>query len=208
MMQIFTEYKAEEFLEKEGFPVAERKLFHSKEWAFSYAKSLGFPVVLKIASDKLLHKTELNAVRLNVNSDNFYNIYNELEKYKIEKHGIVVQKYVNGKYLIIGVKNDSTFGHVILAGIGGIFAELINDVSFRVLPIAKKDCLEMLKELKGYKLLSGFRGDKVNVNAVVNVMLKISKLINKYPEIQELDINPLVANSRDTKIVDARIVFS
>ncbi len=206
-MQIYTEYKAEEFLEKEGFPIVNRRLFTNSKDALNYAHRIKFPVVLKIASDNLLHKSDVNAVRININEENFFREYMNLSSMKIKKEGILVQKFVNGKYIIIGVKKDLTFGHVILVGLGGIFAEVIKDTSLRVLPINRKDAFEMLKELKGYEILKGYRGEKVNLNHVVEVIMKVSKLVEKHPKISELDLNPLVANEINCKIVDARIVF-
>ena len=207
-MKIFTEYVAEEFLEKKGFPVVQRKIFTDLNEARNYAGKIGFPVVLKLSSDELLHKTEVNAVKLDVHTDNFEKEFFKLSKMKIKHNGVVVQKFVNGKYVIIGVKKDPTFGDVMLVGIGGIFAEVIKDVSFRVLPINRIDAFEMLKELKGYEVLVGFRAHKININSVINVMLKTSKLAMKNKNIEELDINPLVVNENKSFVVDARIVFS
>lgn len=206
-MRILTEYKAEDFLEREGFPIVERRLFQEWKEAFNYAKRVKFPVVLKLASDHLLHKTDVNAVRLNVNEENFFRNYMDLAGMKIQKYGVLIQKFISGKYIIIGVKKDETFGHVILAGLGGVFAEVIKDVSFRVLPINKKEALGMLKELKCFEILKGYRGEKVDLRHVIGVMLKVSKLVEKHPSISELDLNPLVANEREVKIVDARIIF-
>ena len=206
-MRILTEYKAEDFLEREGFPIVERRLFQEWKEAFNYAKRIKFPVVLKLASDQLLHKTDVNAVRLNVSEENFFRNYMDLASMKIQKYGVLVQKFINGKYIIIGVKKDETFGHVILAGLGGVFAEVIKDISFRVLPINKKEALEMLKELKGFEILKGYRGERVDLGHVIGVMLKVSKLVEKHHSIIELDLNPLVANEREVKIVDARIIF-
>ena len=206
-MKILTEYSAEEFLERKGFSVVDRKVFGDVSEAFKYAESLGFPVVLKVVSDKLLHKSEVGAVRLNVYKDGFFKVFNELKNLRLEKEGILVQKFVNGKYVLIGLKKDKTFGHVIVVGLGGIFAEVVKDVSFRVVPITKKDAVEMLKELKGYEVLTGYRGERVNINLVVDNLLKVSKLAEKNKNISELDINPLIVNSHSARIVDARIVF-
>ncbi len=206
-MKVLTEYSAEEFLESNGFPVVERRVFSNSHEAYDYAKKLSFPVVLKIASNKLLHKSDVNAVRLNVYSEDFFKIFDELRDMKIEKEGVLVQKFVHGKYVLIGLKKDETFGHVIAVGLGGIFAEVIKDVSFRVVPIDKKEVFEMLKELKGFGILSGYRGEKVNIDLIVKMILMVSRLAEKYPEILELDINPLVVNSKSARIVDARIVF-
>ncbi len=206
-MKILTEYSAEEFLESNNFSVVERKIFNYVDEAFNYANKLGFPVVLKVVSDKLLHKTDLNAVRLNVFKDDFARVFNELKRMNIEKEGVLVQKFVHGKYVLIGLKRDGTFGHVVVVGLGGVFAEVIRDVAFRIVPISRVDALEMIKELKGYEVLAGFRGDKVNINLIIDNLLKVSKLAEENSNIFELDINPLVVNSKSAKIVDARIVF-
>jgi|SRR3989344_3118483 len=207
-MQLLTEYKAEEFLEKNGFNVVERKLFVNEQEAFDYAKKIGFPVVLKISSDELMHKSEIHGVKLNIYRENFIKEYRSLEKNKITKQGITVQKFINGKYIIIGLKKDPAFGHVIIAGLGGIFAEVIKDVSYRIAPIDKRQAIKMLEELKGYEILKGYRGEKINLKNVVKTIMRVNKLTKKYKNIEELDINPLVANANEAKIVDARIVFS
>ena len=207
-MDILTEYKAEAFLEKEGFPVAQRTLCTTEEQALKTAKKNDFHVVLKVASDELLHKSEHNAVRLNITQENFHQTYKELNTLKIKKQGIIVQNYIHGKYLLIGLKKDLVFGHVLAVGMGGIYTEVIKDVAFRVVPVEKKDIKEMLQELKSFKILSGFRGEKVNLTLIENILLKISSLAEKYPSIQELDINPLIVNEKEAKIVNARIVFN
>lgn len=206
-MKILTEFEAEQFLEENKFPIVERRLFIDPELALNYAERLGFPVVLKIASDKLLHKSDINAVRLDVYKENFMQVFKELNNIKIEKKGILVQKFAPGKTLLIGLKKDPTFGHAIAVGLGGVFAEVIKDVSFRVVPISKKDALDMLKELKGYEILKGYRGGKADTDVIIDILLKVSKLSEKNKEISELDINPLVVSDNKALVVDARIVF-
>ena len=162
---------------------------------------------MKLASPELLHKSDKNAVKLNINEDNFEKAYNELMKIPVKKDGVILQKFMHGKDILLGLKKDPTFGHVIVVGIGGIYAEVMKDVSMRIVPIKKSDAVEMLKELKSYKILEGFRGEKVNINLIVDELMKLSKLSEKYPEIKELDINPLIANEHHVKVVDARIIF-
>jgi len=207
-MQVLTEYKAEEFLEKNHFNIVERKLFNNLSSALVYAGQIGFPVVLKLCSDHLAHKSDVNGVRLNVYRENFEKEFRALQKMKIKKDGIVVQKQLQGKYVLIGLKKDQTFGHVLVVGIGGIFAEIIKDVSYKVTPVNKKQAKEMLSELKGYKVLTGYRGERINIKEVIKAIINVSKLSKKYGNIEELDINPLVVNSREALIVDARIVFN
>ncbi len=206
-MKVLTEYDAEVFLEENKFPVVERRLFNDQDQALNYAEKLGFPVVLKIASDKLLHKSDVNAVRLNVYKENFRDNFKELFSAKIEKKGILVQKYVPGKFILIGLKKDPTFGHAVAVGLGGIFTEVIKDISFRIVPISRKDANDMLKELKGYEILKGYRGGEADTDVIVDVLMKVSKLSEKYENISELDINPLIVNDSKAFVVDARIVF-
>ncbi len=207
-MKILTEYGTEEFLARVSFPVANRRLFLDEREAYLFANKIGFPVVLKVVSDKLVHKSEINAVRLDVYRDNFFSVFRELSKMKLEKDGIAVQKFIHGKHILIGLKKDETFGHVIAVGLGGIYAEIIKDVSIRIVPINRTDAADMLKELKSYEILKGFRGEKADINLIADVIIKVSRLAQEYPNIIELDINPLIVNFSEAKIVDARIVTS
>jgi acyl-CoA synthetase (NDP forming) len=134
--------------------------------------------------------------------------FNELKKIK-NFEGVMVQEYIDGKFIITGLKKDATFGHVIAFGLGGIFTEIIKDIAFRVCPITKKDAIEMIKEIKAYKILEGARGEKpINFYSLLRVLLALSELSKRYKNIEELDINPLIVNEKNAKIVDARIVFS
>ncbi|MDD5178537.1 MAG: acetate--CoA ligase family protein [Candidatus Nanoarchaeia archaeon] len=203
MMKILMEKEAEDFLEKNKIPVAERKIVSSREEALEFIRKIKFPVVLKITGR--LHKTELKGISVDVNHHNFDNEFERIQK--ISKR-VLVQKYVPGKQLIIGLIKDPSFGHVIMFGFGGIFVEVFRDISFRVCPIAKKDAREMIKEIKAYKILKGVRGETpINFNQLEEVLVKISEFPKRYGEIKELDINPIMANEKEVKVVDARIIF-
>lgn len=199
-MKILKEKEAEDFLDRRGFSVAKRKVFYDKEDAFKFAHEIGFPVVLKVVG--VLHKTDVGGVMI-VDKYDFYNRFKELKK---KSSKIMVQEYVKGKEVILGLKKDETFGHFIMFGLGGIFVEIFNDVSFRVCPVSKKDAMDMVKEVKAYKILKGARGDKsINFTLLIKNILKLNKLTKK--GIKELDINPLIINNREAKIVDARIIL-
>lgn len=204
MTKILTEKEAEDFLEKENFPIVKRKIAKNKKEILSYAKEIGFPVVLK--NPTLLHKTEKNAVKINITEKNIEKAYEELKKTK--PSSILIQKYIKGSEILIGLKKDPSFSHVIAFGLGGIYSEILKDVSFRICPITKKDAAAMIKEIKGYQLLKGARGRKpVNIKLIENILIKISNLAKKYPNIRELDINPFMVDEKNAKIVDARIIF-
>lgn len=205
-MKVFTEKEAENFLEKEGFPIAERKFAKIKTEALKFAKQLGFPLSLKIVSKKILHKTVVSGVKLNLKTEEeIGKAFDELKKIK-NFEGCLVQKFVPGEYVLIGLKKDPSFGHVIAFGLGGVFTEVIKDVSFRVCPITKKDAEDMMEEIKGYVILKSDH-EQVNIVALKKILLKTSELAKKYQNIKELDINPVVVNEKKATIVDARIIF-
>ncbi len=198
-MRVLNEDEAEEFLEENGFPIVKRELVKSLKGALDSAEKIGYPIVLK--NPKILHKTEKNAVKI-CTRDNIKENYNSLNSKEV-----LVQKFVEGNEILIGLKKDLSFGHVIAFGLGGIFSEVLKDVSFRICPVKEKDIDEMIKEIKGYKILLGVRGQKaVNIDRIKEILKKISNLSEKYPEIIELDINPLIVG-KDVEIVDARIVM-
>ncbi len=208
-MEVLAEKEAEEFLENKGFPVAKRIFASTFDECLKAAKKIGFPLALKIVSKKILHKSDVHGVKLDIkNNDELKIGFDELKKIK-NFEGVLVQEYLDGKFIITGLKKDPTFGHVIAFGVGGIFTEIIKDVAFRVCPITKKDAIEMIKEIKAFKILEGTRGEKpINFYSLLRVLLALSELSKKYKNIEELDINPLIVNEKNAKIVDARIVFT
>lgn len=208
-MDILAEKEAEEFLENKGFPIAKRVFCENYNACLKAAKKIRFPLVLKIVSKKILHKSNVHGVKTDIkNTRELKKAFEELKKIK-NFEGVVVQEYIEGKYIITGLKKDETFGHVIAFGVGGIFTEIIKDVAFRICPINKKDAIEMIKEIKAYKILKGTRGEKpINFYSLLRVLLALSELSKKYTNIKELDINPLIVNEKNAKIVDARIVFN
>lgn len=169
------------------------------------------PLVLKIISPDAIHKTEIGGVIIVHNQGDvekeFNNLLNITKKNRLNLKGILVQEFVEGQQLIIGLKKDSVFNHVILFGIGGVFAELLNDVSIRKCPITKEEAESMIQELKSRKLFEGFRNISLNTNALKESLVAISKIPQKHKNIQELDINPFILNNKIGKAVDVRIVL-
>lgn len=207
-MRILTEKDAENFLEKNSFPVAERMTITKEEQIEGASKKIKFPVSMKIIGKDILHKTDVGGVKLNIKTlEEAKKAFCSLKKIH-GFQGVLVQKFIPGKYVLIGLKKTNEFGHVLAFGLGGIFTEVISDVSFRVCPIKEKDVAEMINEIKGKQILFGVRGQKsVNISAIKKILLKLSNLSLKYPDIKELDINPVIVNTKEAKIVDARIIF-
>ena len=208
-MKALTEPKAEQLLSK-YLPIANSILTKKPEEAVKFTKT--YPVMLKLISPQALHKTEVKGIRKIECEEELVKEFNDLiataKKRKLQLEGILVQEHVKGVETIIGLKNDPTFGHVILFGIGGVFVELLKDVSFRVCPITPQDAEEMINELKAKKLLFGFRGEKpVNMKLLKNTLVTASKIPEKHPQIEELDINPFIINDKTGKIADARIIL-
>lgn len=194
-------------LKKFGIPVLPFA-FVSRETELAKAvKKTGFPCVLKAVSPKAIHKTEFNAVRLNISSvQQAEKTFRELKKIP-QFEGALVQQQVSGTELLIGSKKDVQFGSTLVFGIGGILVELLKDVSIRVVPITPKDAQQMIREIKHQNVLRGFRKKpRVNEKKTVQILLKTSKMLEK-KSIQELDINPLIATKKGIVAVDARIVL-
>ena len=193
------EKEAEDFLEKRGFNVIKRGLAANLIQAREIARKLGYPVVLKNAN--LLHKSDKGGVKLNVFEPDIENAFKELKSNKV-----LVQKYTLGKEILLGIKKDPTFGHVIVYGIGGVYTEVLKDVSYKVVPLERKDALDMLNEIKFKELLTA-RGGKINENLIVSNILKLNELVKKNKNIVELDINPLLVDDKSAIVADARIVM-
>lgn len=205
-MRVLLENEAEDFLAKNKFNVVPRFVAHSEKEVISKARKIGFPVVLKAISKKLIHKTEAGAVKVDIrNEKELKKAFRSLKKIRVD--GFLVQKFVQGDLFLVGLKRDPAFGHVLAFGLGGIYTEVFSDVSFRVCPVSANEINSMLAETKAFKILSGVRGKKHDVNSVKSLLLRTSQLARDHPEILELDINPLVVNERQAVVVDARVVL-
>ena len=213
---ILTEFESKRILKQAGIPVVETRLAKTQREAVSLSRKMGFPVALKIASPDVIHKSDSGGVKLSLNNAaEVKKGYDEILK-KVKKqypqaavHGISVQKMARpGTEVIIGTSQDSQFGHVIMFGLGGIFVEILKDVSFRVIPVEARDAQEMIQEIKGYPLLKGYRGkEPASITALVEIILKISKFIEQNSQVKELDLNPIFAYRDKAVAVDARIVL-
>lgn len=213
---ILTEIEAKELLKEAGIPSIETKLARNKKEAIVICKEIGFPVVLKIASPDIVHKSDANGVILDIKSATeagraYSKIINSAKVNfpQATIQGISVQKMAPpGVEVIIGMSKDPQFGPVLMFGLGGIFVEILKDVSFRIVPLTQKDAKEMIREIKGYPLLEGYRGQKpANVPALEDMLLNLSEFVDKNPEIKEIDLNPVFAYPDKAMAVDARVIL-
>ncbi len=194
------ESQARNILEAYKIALPEALTAKTPEEAKKIANDIGYPLVIKIDSPDILHKTDVGGIKVGVKNEidlieSFNAIITSVKKHKPDANirGISIQEMIElKKEVIIGVTNDRFFGPMIMLGFGGIYVEVLKDVSFRIAPVNKDECMEMIDEIKTSKLLKGFRGEKPSdINSIVDVLLKVSQLVMDFPEIAEMDINPL-----------------
>lgn len=213
---LLNEVKSKELLKKAGIPVVEAKLAQSKKEAISISKEMGFPVVLKISSPDVIHKSDSGGVKLGLaNATQVGKAYNEIissvkQAYpEAQIEGVSVQPMAPpGVEVIVGMSKDPQFGPVLMFGLGGILVEVLKDVSFRIVPVTERDAREMIREIKGYPVLEGYRGQKpASIPALEKLIVKVSQFVEKNPQIKELDLNPIFAYPDKAIAVDARIIL-
>jgi len=210
------ETEAKELLKEYGIPVPDFKLIKSEDEIIELTKEINFPIVMKIVSPDIIHKTDAGGVKLNIKDETeaesaYQEIIFQAKKYNKEARieGVIAYTMVpQGTEIIIGMMKDPHFGPVIMFGLGGIFVEILKDISFRILPIEERDAREMVNEIKGFEILKGVRGEgPKNIKAIKNLLLKISQLALENPEINEIDLNPIFVFEKGLQIVDARMIL-
>ncbi|MFC1925359.1 acetate--CoA ligase family protein [Chloroflexota bacterium] len=213
---VLTEIESKELLKKAGINVIETRLASSAKDAVALSKEFGFPVALKIASPEIIHKSDAGGVKTGLkNATQVSKAYREIITSVKQKHpeaaidGVSVQPMARkGVEVIIGMSKDPQFGPVLMFGLGGVFVEILKDVSFRIVPLTPRDAREMVREIKGYPLLEGYRDQEpADIPLLEKMLLKVSDFSEKNPEIKELDLNPIFAYRDGAVAVDARVVL-
>ncbi len=213
---ILDELRCKKAMLEYGISVTEPVLAQSQEAATTAADKIGYPVVMKIVSPQITHKSDMGGVRVGlVNRDDVSRAYGEIMAAAAEKapeaviEGIAVQKMAPpGLELVVGVSKDPQFGPVLMFGLGGTLVEVIKDVAFRIVPLTRQDAKAMIREIRAYRLLEGYRGQPpVDTEYIEELLLKVSAMVGENPEIKEMDINPLIAYPDGAIAVDARIVL-
>ncbi|MBK5113982.1 MAG: acetate--CoA ligase family protein [Candidatus Heimdallarchaeota archaeon] len=212
------EPESKQLMKEIGITTTDFQVAKNSKEAITAAKDIGYPVVMKILSPQIIHKTDAGGVKLNISSEKetekaFNEILANAKKYdsKAEIRGVLIEKMVApSTEIIVGVTRDPTFGPAIMFGLGGIFVELLKDVSFRIAPIKEEDAQEMIHEIKALPMLQGFRGGpNVKLELIVDVLMKISQLtIDFIDDILEIDLNPIFAYEDKILTVDARIILT
>jgi 3-hydroxypropionyl-CoA synthetase (ADP-forming) len=213
--KVITEESAKEILTEYGIKVPNYRIATSADESSKEAETIGFPLVAKILSPQILHKTDVRGVKVGLNSssevrETFVDMYNRLSKdYPLK--GLLLEEMVpSGIELIVGLQNDKQFGPVIMVGLGGIFTEIYKDVSFRVLPITKQDAIDMIEGLRGKKILKGYRGSEpIDINVLSEALVNIGNLgLDIASYFESIDFNPVMVYPKDYCVVDAKIILS
>jgi acyl-CoA synthetase (NDP forming) len=199
-----------------GIPVTNFKVAKNETEAVKLAEQIGYPIVLKIVSPDIIHKSDVGGVIIGLKTaKDVQNAYHQILK-NVKKHkadakiaGVLVQEMAPpSTEVIVGAIKDPQFGPALMFGLGGIFVEVLKDVTFRVAPITEDEACEMITEVKAYPLLKGYRGQPpADTEAIVQILLKTSRLVMEHQEIKELDLNPIMVYEKGAKTVDARIIL-
>ena len=208
-----------ELLNAYGFPMLPMKLCKDAEEACVAAEKIGYPVVIKVSSPDILHKIDVGGVRLNLNSKKevekaVKELFSEVRRRKsnADIRGVLVQKMAEkGREVILGLKRDPQFGPILMFGLGGTYVEVMKDVTFRIAPIRELGTFNMIRSIKSYKILEGVRGEKpADMKKIAECIARLSQLAVECPEIEELDINPLLVydQGKGCAVLDARILLS
>ena len=210
------ETESRDLLREYGIPLPEAVLAVDSKEAVKAAKKLGYPLAMKIVSPDIIHKSDAGGIKLNLRDEQditraFEEIVQNAEKVttKDRVSGTLTSPMApEGQECIMGMIRDRQFGPVIMFGLGGIFVEILKDVSFRVAPLAQEDIAEMVKEIKGYKILTGIRGEKPkDIEAIKDILAKLSEIAIDNPEIKEIDLNPVIVHQQGASIVDSRVIL-
>lgn len=208
-----SEYDSKRVLKKYGIPVTKERLVKSQKDAVAAADKIGYPVVIKACGADLTHKTEHDAIRLNLaDAGSVRKAVKELKEATegLELEGFLVQQMVMGqRELVMGLIRDPQFGPCVMFGLGGIYTEILKDVSFRVAPLTQKDALEQMSEIRGKKILEAFRGmAAVDKKALAKSLVALGKIGMDHDDIAEIDINPLILTKKGKPVaVDALVVL-
>ena len=210
------ETEAKVLLREYGIPVPNFELIKSEEIIAGLSKEISFPIVMKIVSPDIIHKSDAGGVKLDIKDEKeaklaYQEIIFNVKKYNKEARieGVIIYPLISKEIeVIVGMIKDPHFGPVTMFGLGGIFVEVLKDISFRIIPLEERDAREMITEIKGYEILKGARGEvPKDIKAIKDVLMKISQLTMENPEIKEIDLNPVFVFEKGLQVIDARMIL-
>jgi acyl-CoA synthetase (NDP forming) len=214
---LLTELESKQVLHDAGIPTALGQLATSAAEAVRIADTMGYPVALKIASPDIVHKSDVGGVQLHLkHGDEVRQAFDAMQQRVASTapgarvDGLIVQPMATpGVEVIIGMSQDATFGPVLMFGLGGVLVEVLKDVVFRIVPLTPRDAAEMIRDIKGFQVLTGYRGlPTADLQALQDILLRLSAFVSATPEVQEVDLNPIYAYAQGALAVDARVVLA
>ncbi len=200
-----------DLLDHYGIPAVKTMRFQKENELIKTAKKIGFPLVLKVDAESIIHKSDVGGVTLDIQDEKILlDSYNKMAKtFERDKPSFILQKYLEGgKEVIMGVKGNEGLAPTLMFGLGGVFVETLKDVQFKLAPLSEEDALDMIRSIKGYPILEGMRGEEgVDIEKLVEILVRLSQLCSDFPEIDEMDLNPLMAfeKGKGVAVVDARM---
>ena len=213
---VLTEMESKELLRSLGISTTQMKLAASKEEAITVSKQIGYPCVLKVSSPDITHKSDAGGVKVGLADDAAVaQAYDDIMascKAKFPAafiEGVTVQEMARpGLEVIVGMATDPQFGPVLMFGLGGVWVEVLKDVSFKIAPLTKGDAAKAVREIKAARLLDGFRGSEpVDTSALEDILMRVSDFVVKTPQVKEMDLNPIFAYPKGAVAVDARVIL-
>jgi len=213
---VLMEPEAKRLCSEYGIPVPEFRIARDVEEAVGHAEEIGYPVVVKVVSPQVVHKTDVGGVVLNVSdAEQVRNAYNRVVENTLRKLpsaeivGVLVEEQAKeGVEAIVGAFKDEQFGQTVMFGLGGVFVEVLDDVSFRVAPVSEEDAEEMVREIRGYRILEGYRGrPPADLEAVKSIIVNVSRMVMELQEIREVDLNPIYVYNRGAVAVDVKVIL-
>jgi len=214
---VLLEPEAKKLCSHYGIPVPKSRLVKSLDEAIKATQEIGFPVVVKIVSEDILHKSDAGCVVVGVSDAEelkaaYERVVGNALKFnpRASIRGVLIEEMVpKGVEVAVGGLRDPEFGPAVMFGLGGIFIEVMRDVSFRIAPVSEEEAEEMMKEIRGFKMLQGYRGSEaVDLKALAKIIVSASKMMAENEEISQLDLNPIIASRQGAKAVDARVILS
>jgi acetyl-CoA synthetase (ADP-forming) len=205
-----SEFESKQVLTAYGIPVTKEILVNDLEGLMDATRKIGYPLVLKGCSSDIAHKTEKGLIKVDIrNREEARSAFEEIRAHMGTDAGVLVQEMVKGqRELVVGLTRDPQFGPCVMFGLGGIFTEILKDISFRVAPLEKRDALDMMQEIRGHKILEAVRGmEAADLDTLSDILIKVGRIGLENETVKEIDINPVIISGNKPVAVDALVVL-
>lgn len=208
---VLSEYEAKQVLAAYGIPVTREYLVENRADVEKAAREIGYPLVMKGCSSEIVHKTEKGLIHVDIRSNaEALKVFDEIKAgLNVFRCSVLIQEMVKGRReLVMGLTRDDQFGPCVMFGLGGIFTEILKDISFRKAPLEKNDAVEMMQEIKGHKILGAFRGmEAVDVESLADMLIRLGQIGLEVEQVREIDLNPVIISRGKPVVADALMIL-